>query len=107
MPGSRCCRPRSEAIGESISRHAGCLNRVAIVTAVVTVLSNADAPALRLMISREPKGLSLIGPIRRHIHQTRDAEAARKGSVDRRLHDVFRATEPRRRSRISATTGGA
>jgi hypothetical protein len=29
------------------------------------------------MISREPKGLSLIGPIRRHIHQTRDAEAAR------------------------------
>jgi hypothetical protein len=56
---------------------------------VVTVLSNADAPALRLMISREPKGLSLIGPIRRHIHQTRYAEAARERSVDRRLHDVW------------------
>ena len=43
------------------------------MTAVVTVLSNADASALRLMIWREPKGLSLIAPIRRHIHQTRDA----------------------------------
>src|SRR5271155_4613502 len=41
------------------------------------------------MISREPKGLSLIGPIRRHIHQTRDPEAARKDSVDRRLDDVW------------------
>ncbi len=64
------------------------MNRVAI-KAVVTVLSNAEASALRLMISREPKSLSLIGPIRRHIHQTRDAEAARKGSIDRRLDDVW------------------
>ena len=65
------------------------MNRVAIADCLVTVLSNTDASALRLMIWREPKGLSLIGPIRRHIHQTRDAEAARKGSVDRRLDDVW------------------
>ena len=34
------------------------------------------------------QGLPLIGPTRRHVHQTRNAEAAWKGSVDCRLDDV-------------------
>ena len=40
------------------------------------------------MVWRDSKGLPLIGPTRRHVHQTRNAEAAWKGSVDCRLDDV-------------------
>ena len=48
----------------------------------------ADASSLRSMVWRDSKGLPLIGPTRRHVHQTRNAEAAWKGSVDCRLDDV-------------------
>ena len=48
---------------------------------------DADVSAWRSMGWRDSKGLPLIGPTRRHVHQTRNAEAAWKGSVDCRLDE--------------------
>ena len=53
--------------------------------------------AMRLMVWRDSKSLPLIGPTRRHVHQTRNAEAAWETPVDRRLDDV-RSEESQRKS---------
>ena len=52
------------------------------------MLPNADVSATRLMVWRDSKGLPLFGPTRRHVHQPRNAEATRKGSIDGRLDDI-------------------
>ena len=40
------------------------------------------------MARRDSNYGTLINPARRHVHQTRNAEAARQNSIDRRLDDV-------------------
>jgi hypothetical protein len=40
------------------------------------------------MARRDSNYGTLISPARRHVHQTRNAEAARQNSIDRRLDDV-------------------
>lgn len=37
---------------------------------------------------RQPHRLPLLGPIRRHVHQSRNSEPAGKSPIDRRLNDV-------------------
>ena len=59
------------------------------LTAVVTVLSNADAMALRPKFSREPEGLSLISPIQRHMPSDARRRSRGKGSIDGGLDDVW------------------
>jgi len=49
---------------------------------------DAGVPALRSVVWRDSEGLPLLGPTRRHIHQTRNTEAARQNSIDRRLDNV-------------------
>ena len=58
--------------------------RSQLLSAVAAMLANVDSDvsAVGSMVWGDSKGLPLIGPTRWHIHQTRDAEAARKGSVD-------------------------
>ena len=40
------------------------------------------------MARRDSNYGTLISPARRHVHETRNAEAARQNSIDRRLDDV-------------------
>src|SRR5271166_569420 len=49
---------------------------------------NADVSALRSIARRDSNCGSLFGPTRRHVHQTRNTETARKSSLDCRLDDV-------------------
>jgi hypothetical protein len=48
---------------------------------------NVDV-GLGSMARRDSNYGTLISPARRHVHQTRNAEAARQNSIDRRLDDV-------------------
>ena len=49
---------------------------------------NVDVSALRSTARRDSNYRPLINPVRRHVHQTRNAEAARQSTIDRRLDDV-------------------
>src|ERR1700677_3906613 len=65
-------------------------NRVAIALLGSNVgEGETRASAVRSTARSDSEGQPLIGPIRRHVHQTRNAEAAWKGSIDRRLNDVW------------------
>jgi len=47
-----------------------------------------DVSALRSMARPDSNCGPLFGPTRRHVHQTRNTETARKRSLDCRLDDV-------------------
>ena len=62
------------------------------------------------MVWRDSESLPLIGPTRRHVHQTRNAEASWENSIDSRL-DNIRSKESEgkthaRRSFADAFSGG-
>src|SRR5271166_6441501 len=70
----------------------------------------SDVPAVRSTVWRESKRPSLIGPTRRHVHQTRKAKPSWESPVHRRLDDV-RSKESEgkthaRRSFADAFSGG-
>src|SRR5208337_5509740 len=48
----------------------------------------SEVPAARSTVWRESKRPSLIGPTRRHVHQTRKAKPSWESPVHRRLDDV-------------------
>ena len=65
-------------------------NRVAIALLGSNVAEGeTKASAVGSTARSDSKGQPLIGPTRRHVHQTRNAEAAWQGSIDRHLDDVW------------------
>ena len=58
------------------------------VAAPIAVPAPTPSPAVTAAAPEPRRWFGRIGPTRRHVHQARNAEAARKGSIDRRLDDV-------------------
>ena len=80
--------PRSGALKKSSARNARYKAPVVLPGCQSEMSPDAGVPALRSVVWRDSEGLPLLGPARRHIHQTRSAEAARQSSINCRLDDV-------------------